>query len=451
MEAIELREYIYMIRRKLWLVALITFLSVAISGLVSIYILEPEYETFTTLMLSKPNTGTGVNEAIQYNDLLLNQKLVATYEQIAKSRLISNEVIKNLGLDLTPEQLGMKVNVSLIKDTEIIKIVANDKNPVLATNIANETAEVFKNNIANIMKIENVQVIDKAEVPKSPAKPKPMLNMSIAGVLGIMISLLLVFILEYMDNTIKTPSDIEKYLDIPVIGMMPKSLEPSIHNNPKTPTAEAYRILRTNIQFTNIDNDIKSIVVTSSGPSEGKSTVVSNLAIAMAQVDKKVLLVDADLRKPRIHKIFDLLNFSGLTTVLSENLDYKAIKMSTEIGGLDILTSGPIPPNPAELLGSLRMKEFLEKAKEDYDVVLLDTPPVGIVTDAAVLATKCHGVILVCAVNQTIIRVFIKGKELLQKVNANTLGIVMNKIPLKKSGYYKHHFYNYYKSYYEES
>lgn len=223
-----------------------------------------------------------------------------------------------------------------------------------------------------------------------------------------------------------------------------KNRELIVHNNPKSPTSEAYRTLRTNIQFSNVDKNIKSIVLTSPGTSEGKSTVISNLAITMAQVDKKILLVDADLRKPRIHKIFDLLNFSGLTTVLSENLDYKEVRMSTEIDGLDILASGPIPPNPAELLGSLKMKDFLEKVREDYDMVLLDTPPVGVVTDAAVLAAKCDGVILVCSVNQTTIKAIVNAKELLQKVDANILGVVLNKIPLKKGGYYNYYYNNYF-------
>lgn len=450
MEELSLMEYIYIIQRKFWVIALITVISVIISGVVSFYVLVPEYETFTTLMLSKPNTGMVVNEAIQYNDVLLNQKLVLTYEQIAKSRLVSNEVIKNLGLNLTPEQLGKKVKVSLVEDTEIIKIVVNDNDPELAARIANETAQVFKKNIAIIMKIENVQVIDKAEVPINPAKPRPMLNIAIAGILGIMISLLLVFLLEYMDNTIKTPSDIESYLNTPVIGMIPKSFELPIHNNPKSPTSEAFRTLRTNIQFSNIDKNIKSIVITSSGPAEGKSTVVSNLAITMAQIDKKVLLIDADLRMPRIHKIFSTPNFDGLTTVLAEELDYKDVIVSTVMDNLDILTSGPIPPNPAEILSSNRMKAFFKKVNGDYDMVLLDTPPIGAVTDAAVLATECDGVILVCAINQTVIKASVNAKELLRKVNANILGIVLNKIPLKKGGYFNYHYNHYYESYYED-
>lgn len=205
------------------MIVLITILSVITSGYLSLFILDSEYETFTTLMLSKPSSGMISNEAIQYNDILLNQKLVSTYGQIAKSRLVSNEVIENLKLNLTPEQLGSKVNVSLVKDTEIIKIVVRDKDPELAARIANETAQVFNKNVVNIMKIENVQVIDKAEVPMNPVKPQVKLNIAIAGVLGLMASIFLVFLLEYVDNTIKTPLDVERHLELPIIGMIPKN------------------------------------------------------------------------------------------------------------------------------------------------------------------------------------------------------------------------------------
>ncbi|MFA5524148.1 MAG: Wzz/FepE/Etk N-terminal domain-containing protein [Tissierellales bacterium] len=224
MEEIELRELFYIILRKFWIIVLVTILSLVTSGVVSYFVLDSEYETFTTLMLIKPNTSIGANETIQYNDVLLNQKLVATYGEIVKSRIVSSEVIENLGLEMTPEQLKNKVEVSLVKDTEIIKIVVSDNNPELATTIANEIASVFRKNVVEFMKIENVKVIDKAEVPTRPIKPRPMLNMAIAGVLGIMLSVFLVFLLDYMDNTIKTPSDVEGYLNLPIIGMIPKTI-----------------------------------------------------------------------------------------------------------------------------------------------------------------------------------------------------------------------------------
>lgn len=447
MEEIKLKEYFYVIWNKLWIVILIALLFIVASGLVSYFVLVPEYETFTTLILGKADTGVGL-EAIQYNDILINQQLVSTYGEIAKSKLISNEVIKNLGLSLTAEQLKNKIKVSLVSDTEIIKIVVRDKDPELAAKIANEIAIVFKKNIVNIMKIENIQVIDVAEVPISPFKPRPILNIGVSGILGVMTSVLLIFLLNYMDNTIKTSADVERYLGIPVVGMIPKSLEEEliVHNNPKSPISEAYRTLRTNIQFSNIDENIKSIVITSSGPSEGKSTVISNLALTMAQVDNKVLLIDADLRRPRIHKIFNISNIHGLTTIISTNLDYREAIIFTGMGNLDILLSGPIPPNPAELLGSIKMKKFLEAIKEYYDIILLDAPPVGVVTDAAVLSTICDRVAIVSAVGESTINAAIDTKKLLQNVNANNLGVIMNKVPIKNGAYYKHYFYSYYQS-----
>lgn len=225
MEEIEIKEYFYIIWRKKWLIVLIIVFSIAISGVFSFFVLESEYETFTTLMLRKPNSGMRYGEAIGYDDVLLNQRLVFTYGEIAKSRAVSNEVINNLGLNLTADQLKKKVKVSLVEDTEIIKIVVNYSDPEFATRIANETAEVFIKNVVSMLMIENVQVIDKAELPTNPIKPRPILNMAIAGVLGVMISVFLVLLLEYIDNTIKTPSDVEKYLDLPVIGMIPKILE----------------------------------------------------------------------------------------------------------------------------------------------------------------------------------------------------------------------------------
>lgn len=210
--------------------------------------------------------------------------------------------------------------------------------------------------------------------------------------------------------------------------------------DPKSPIAEAYRTLRTNIQFTNIDKTMKSIVITSPNPLEGKSTVAVNLAVTIANNDNKVLLIDCDLRKPRVHKFFELKNRAGLTTVLAKNRDYKANIQSTGIKKLDLLASGPIPPNPAELLGSKKVKVLLEELKEDYDIVILDSPPVGLVTDAAILSTLADGVILVCAVEETIIEEAKEAKSLLDKVKANILGVVMNKIPLSKGSYYKYYY-----------
>jgi capsular exopolysaccharide synthesis family protein len=221
-----------------------------------------------------------------------------------------------------------------------------------------------------------------------------------------------------------------------------------INKEPKSPTAEAYRTLRTNLQFSSVDKDIKSIVVTSSGASEGKSTTASNIAASFVQMGKKVIILDCDFRKPRIHKIFGISNRSGMTNIISEKTtpsDYV-----TKFDNLYVLPSGPIPPNPSEMLGSERMKSIIKELEDQYDYVIIDSPPISFVTDAALLSSFADGTILVVASGQTDTRSAASAKEALEKVEANILGVVLTKIPLKGNGYYKYHYASLY-AYQEEN
>ena len=213
-------------------------------------------------------------------------------------------------------------------------------------------------------------------------------------------------------------------------------------NNPKSPIAEAYRTLRTNIQFSNIDGDLKLLCVTSSGPGEGKTTTSTNLAETFAQSGNRVLIIDGDLRKPRVHKVFNLRNSRGLTNVLSgQNM----IEEVTQFAGSDItvITSGPIPPNPSELLGSQKMKDIMTQLKQLYDVIIIDAPPVGVVTDAAILSTIVDGTILVVASGKTEIDGAKRAKQLLENVGARIIGVVMTMMPVSKKGYYGYQYYSY--------
>lgn len=205
----------------MWLIFILVILSIIVSGIVSYYVIVPEYETFITLMVGKPKDYQSLDNQLEYNDLLLNQRLVSTYGEIVKSRVVTDKVIENLGLDMSFADFGKKVSVSLVKDTEIIKLIVTDENPILAAKIANETAEVFMESVKDIMMVENIQIIDEAQVPKKPISPRPKLNMAIAGILGLMVGIFLSFLLEYLDNTIKTPEDVEKYLGLSVIGTIP--------------------------------------------------------------------------------------------------------------------------------------------------------------------------------------------------------------------------------------
>lgn len=214
--------------------------------------------------------------------------------------------------------------------------------------------------------------------------------------------------------------------------------------NPKSPASEAYRILRTNIQFASPDKEIKTILITSSTPDEGKSTTIVNLGIILAQAGKKVLIIDCDLRKPVIHKSFRLANDSGLTNILVSNIESSNVINKTYIENLEILTSGPIPPNPAELLGSKKMKNLLDELTKIYDYILLDTPPIGLVTDSALLAALADGTIFVISSGKVVVEMAKRSKDSLLKVGANILGVVLNRIPKNEKGYYNSYYYKYY-------
>lgn len=206
--------------------------------------------------------------------------------------------------------------------------------------------------------------------------------------------------------------------------------------DPKAPVSEQFRTIRTNIEFSGVDEQIQVIMVTSSGPMEGKSTTTANLAVVFAQQDKKVLLVDADLRKPTVHYTFNQLNNFGLTSVLSGQVQLKAAANVTDIPNLSVLTSGPIPPNPAELLGSKSMAKFIDEARENYDMILFDTPPILAVTDAQVLGTQCDGSVLVVFSGKTEMEHAKKAKELLEATKSKLLGAVLNGKKLQNSDYY---------------
>lgn len=204
--------------------------------------------------------------------------------------------------------------------------------------------------------------------------------------------------------------------------------------------SEKYRALRTGIKFASFSREIKTIAITSAGPGEGKSTITCNLGITMAQAGNKVMILEGDLRNPTTHKNFGLLNNSGITNIIIDNSPYKLYSVSTEINGLDIITCGPKPPNPVELLSSEKMKNLLQELRNDYDYILVDTPPVVVVTDAALLASICDGTILVISSGQAVIDGAVKAKGILQVAKANILGVVLNKV--RKEGVEE--YYNYY-------
>jgi len=221
---------------------------------------------------------------------------------------------------------------------------------------------------------------------------------------------------------------------------MPKSRHLIVHEQPKSPTAEAYRTLRTNIQFSQTDRELQTIMFTSTGPGEGKSTNVANIAVAMAQAGKEVILVDCDLRKPVQHSTFNLPN-EGLTNVLVQDIPFEEVLQDTHIPNLRIVTSGPIPPNPSELLATEKMTNFLGFLKGNADIVIIDVPPVIAVTDACVLASRVDGVILVVAARGVRPEMAKKAKKALVQAQGRILGTILNRVTIEEEHAYYYYYY----------
>jgi succinoglycan biosynthesis transport protein ExoP len=299
--------------------------------------------------------------------------------------------------------------------------------------------------------INAVNVVAQAELPTNPIGPNKPLTILLAAAIGAMLALAAAFLLDYLDDTLKTPDDIKQTLDLSTLGAVTQIDGESPEQKlvaglqPKSPTAEAYRILRTNIQFSALDNPPRTLMITSSGPSEGKSTTLANLGIVMAQQGQRVILLDTDLRRPALHRLFQLPNSIGLSSALLQvQPDLDSLLQETRYENLQVLTTGPLPPNPAEMLGSERFRDLLQQLAGRADLVLLDSPPALAVTDAAILARQTDGVVLVVEGGTTRRQVAQNAKEALEKVGANILGVTLNRLQPRSSGSYYYYYHQYY-------
>ena len=306
------------------------------------------------------------------------------------------------------------------------------------------------------LKTTNVRIIERAEVPKNPVKPNIKSNLIQAALAGLFIGVIFAFFLEYLDNTIKTPEDVKRYLGIRFLGPVPhfnsskqkdvSSPELITLHKPKSHTSEAYKGLRTNILFSFPDNKPKTILVTSANPMEGKTITSVNLAVTMAQSGAKVVLIDCDMRKPRLHHILKLPNDKGVSSLIIGQNSLKEVLQEGPIQNLSVIPCGHRPPNPSELLASPNLKKILDELKIHYDLILIDSPPVVPITDSVIISRLVDGVILVLQGGATSRDVIIRGRDLLLNANAHIIGTIINNIDLTKRSYY--HYYQYYQYYY---
>jgi len=296
-------------------------------------------------------------------------------------------------------------------------------------------------NAANLL-----SVIEPAVAPTSPVSPRPLLNTPVAAVLGLLLALGIAFTWEYLDDSIKDPDAVQEVANLSTLGTIGRMkgdkglgeiyrLAALLY--PHSAAAEGYRALRTNIEFASVDAPIRTLLVTSAVPGEGKTITASNLAVVLAQAGRRVLLVDADLRKPGIHRVFDLSNAHGLATMLrSDDVSLDALAHPTEQDNLRILTTGPLPPDPAALMASQRMQTVLERLRTAADVVVFDTPPLQAFTDSAILSSVVDGTLLVIDTRRGQRRAVRLARDTLAKAGGNVLGAVLNRVPVSADSAY---------------
>lgn len=305
------------------------------------------------------------------------------------------------------------------------------------------------------MKTGNIRIVDRAEVPEYPIKPKKKVNILLAIIVSLLTGTGLAFFFEYLDNTIKLPEEVEKHLNIPFLGSTPlfsaknkwklrddTSPELITFNYPKSTASESYRSIRTSILFSSAESVPQVILITGVGPQEGKTITMANLAVTMARADSKTLILDCDMRRANVHKVFGTTNDHGISNLLVGNSSIKKAILHTRIPNLDVIPCGPIPPNPSELLGSTRMKSLLNSLRKHYAHILIDSPPSIAVTDAVVLSKSVDGVILVIRVGYTAKEIIKSGIAQFGAVGANILGAVLNGVDMSRDRYhYKYYYY----------
>lgn len=301
--------------------------------------------------------------------------------------------------------------------------------------------------LARMQNTPNVVQVERATSPTVPIQAGPLRNIILGAAIGLLITGAIAFSLEYMDDTLKTPQDIANVLGLPVVGyvvnesgMDKNEGTPYVSANPRSPMAETFRTLRTNLEFASVDKPLKTILITSPGASEGKTTVATNLAAVMAQANKRVILLEGDLRRPRVHRALGMTNQIGLSDVFRGQMDIRDVARYSKVKDLAVITSGSLPPNPAELLASARMTQILARLVESASVVIIDSPPF-VVADSTVLAAKVDGVLLVIQPGKTHAEAAKTMLAQLDRAGAHVVGVVLNRVSRKTSNYYGYYRY----------
>lgn len=446
----ELSDYLRLLRRNWVLIVACTILGALVAVSAS-FAMRPAYVAETKLFVAIQSSGS-VQDLQQGNTF--TQSRVQSYVETVRTPLVLQPVVDSLGLDESAADLASSVTASADLNTVIITIAAERTSPVQAAAIAQATADSLVRSVAELESPGEggnspvkLSVITPAVAPSDPSAPNIRLNLVLGLVIGLALGVGVALLRTLADTRVRGESELRRVSDIPLLGgisfdgdAVKKPLLTQVQ--PQSPRAEAFRQIRTNLQFAHVSHGSKAVLVTSSLPGEGKSTTAINLALALAQGGQSVALVDADLRRPRVDSYLGLERNAGLTTALLGRADLQDLLQPWGEDDLYVLTAGQIPPNPSELLGSETMSDLIRTLEASFDAVIIDAPPLLPVTDAAVLAQRVGGVIMVVGSSKVKTPDLERSFMSLEMVNADVLGVVMNLLPAKGPDAYSYTYYS---------
>lgn len=447
----ELRDYLLILRRNWIAIVALTLVGLLVGGLTSV-LTKPVYSAETQLFVATQNSGS-VQDLQTGNSFI--QARVSSYVKTAATPTVLQPVIDTLGLTETPQQLAEKVSASSDLKTVLITISVEDGSPVQAAAIAQGVANSLIKAVDNLETPTTggnspvrVSVVTPAIAPVAPSAPNTKINLALGLIVGLALGIAAALLRTTLDTRVRSERDLVEITQAPVLGGIasdPDAAKDPLVNHASTHNrrAESFRQLRTNLQFAHVSHKSKTVLVTSSLPGEGKSTTATNLAIAIAESGQSVALIDADLRRPMVATYLGLEGQAGLTTALIGQADVQDLMQPWGEHELHVLTSGRIPPNPSELLGSAEMKQLILRLEKAFDSVIIDAPPLLPVTDAAVLAQQVGGVVLVVGCHTAKKPQVEKAIATLELVNADVLGVVLNRLPTKGPDAYSYSYYGY--------
>lgn len=439
----DFRENIRVLWKRKWIILLAFVCAVAVAGGLTARAV-PTYEAAATLFVGQRQVPVAaLQQGVAATQL--SRQLVQSYAQIVRSRSIAESAIRRFDLDVGALNITNGVRVQAIEDTLVIRIAYRSPDPARASRVVNAVAQTFVDDSRRFDSSDEggepavlVSIVDQAFTPQRPISPNVRQNIALAGILGLAGGIGLAFLFDRLDVTVKGKDEIDRTLRVPVLATVPKIQtrreELYLEGDNQSVFAETFRKLRTAIQLYGTESEARTILVSSPRAREGKSTTAINLAAVYAYSGSRTILVEADMRRPKLHEHFSATDLNGFTMALLGRISLDQAALPTSIANLSCIPAGAIPPNPAELLSSRQMRRLLDDLRLRYDTVVIDAPPLLPVADATTIAPRVDGVVVVARVKQTKREELKESVELIRNVGGNLLGVVLNAVDMDLSG-----------------